>query len=552
MNISVFDNLRPTPDYPPYPLYHQGKYLEEYFHNFYIKNKQQFDSTGYTYIPIYWTNCYNTGVFTSTPGQNMLSRETIQKALDTLPAGKYFTVSQHDDAIAEKLPNETLSFQAGGNQNGIPIPLICSRIDPKLCNEAKKDIFCSFVGSITHNVRDAMYAHYGHDKHFYFSPQHWDVHVPQSRFDHFIDITKRSLFSLCPRGYGAQSFRLYEVLQLNSVPVFIYDKEWLPFKDEIDWNSFCVLIHINNISNLKLKLLSYSRDQINKMIHTGREIYEKYFTLEATCNQILKTLKMKNNPKTSWPAFSDSMQYSVYYKNDIKQVEGWNKLTTRYNNYKNSPSTSQKIPKIIHQIWLGGDVPPGEQQRCLNIEKSLPPGWSYKLWRDSDVQELATFKNKAQFNTTNCLGQKSDLLRMEILNNIGGIYLDTDFEVYKDFNNILDLEFFCGIAYDREPTLLNSIMGSSPGNNFIKSLLELDKPLKWSNSIEVMDTTGPYFLTRKFFSEIDKNNNIVAFPNSFFFPFPSFNICKTIGNDYNNYIKNETMCCHLWCCSWMK
>jgi len=51
----------------------------------------------------------------------------------------------------------------------------------------------------------------------------------------------------------------------------------------------------------------------------------------------------------------------------------------------------------------------------------------YKIWRDSNVKELATFKNKAQFNITNCSGQKSDYLCMKILNNIGGIYLDTDF-----------------------------------------------------------------------------------------------------------------------------
>jgi len=72
------------------------------------------------------------------------------------------------------------------------------------------------------------------------------------------------------------------------------------------------------------------------------------------------------------------MQYSYYYKNDIKQVEGCNRLTTSYDNYKKSPSSSQKIPKIIHQIWLGGDVPPGEQQRCSNIEKGLPSRWVIK------------------------------------------------------------------------------------------------------------------------------------------------------------------------------
>jgi len=547
-----FAKLRPTPDYPPYPPYHKGKYLEEYFYNFYITNKSKFDDTGYTLIPIYWTNCYNTGVFTSTPGQNMLSRDIIQKHLDSLPPGKYFTVSQHDDAVAEKLPVGTLSFEAGGNRSGIPIPLICSRLDYNLCTEVKKDIFCSFVGSITHNIRNILYANYGHDKHFYFSPQHWNVNVQQSRFNEFIDVTKRSLFSLCPRGYGAQSFRLYEVLQLNSIPVFIYDKEWLPFKNEIDWNSFCVLVHVDEINSLKNKLLTYNRQQINDMIKRGREVYEKYFTLEGTCRQILKTLQRENKPKISWPSFSESMQYSYYFNNDRKQENDWKKLEERFNDYKNRNLNKNKIPKIIHQIWLGGDLPSDEKQRCEKIKNSLPKDWSYKLWRDEDIHSIGEFKNIKEFNTTTCLGQKSDLLRLEILNNIGGIYIDTDFEVYKKFDCLLDLDFFCGIAYDREPNLMNSILGSSPGNSFIQKLIQLDKPLAWKDSIEVMDTTGPYLLTRKFFSEIDKNKNIVAFPNSFFYPWPNFNICKTLGHDYNRYEKAESFCCHLWCCSWMK
>jgi len=61
-------------------------------------------------------------------------------------------------------------------------------------------------------------------------------------------------------------------------------------------------------------------------------------------------------------------------------------------------------------------------------------------------------------------------------------------------------------------------MGSLPGNNFT-NYYKIYKPLKWSDSIEVTDSTGLYFLTRKFFSEIDKNDNIVSLPNSLFFFF---------------------------------
>ena len=131
------------------------------------------------------------------------------------------------------------------------------------------------------------------------------------------------------------------------------------------------------------------------------------------------------------------------------------------------------------------------------------------------------------------------------------MYCDTDFVINRSFDELLDLDFFCGVAYDSAPNLLNSIIGSSPKNELITELLKFDKHINWSDAMAVIDTTGPYFLTRKFFNSIQRNDAILALPNTFFYPWPNFNICKTIGHDYNNYIKSETFCCHLWECSWM-
>lgn len=281
--IYDFKELRPAANYPVYPPYHKGDYLEEYFYKFYITNKDLFDQTGYTYIPIFWTNVYITGH----------NKHLIQQYIDVLPSKKYFTVSQHDDAVNEKLPTGTISFEAGGNKGGIPIPLICSPLDKSLCAPSgNKDIFCSFVGSIIHgSLRHRLYSMYFRDASFYFSPQEWTSTVPQDRFNHFIDITKRSHFALCPRGYGLQSFRIYEVLQLGSIPVIVYDKDWFPFNDVLDWKTFSVLIHQNELHLLKEKLSSISDQQINEMLATGKQIYEKYFTLDGTCQQILKILQ---------------------------------------------------------------------------------------------------------------------------------------------------------------------------------------------------------------------------------------------------------------------
>lgn len=280
--IVNFKHLRPPANYPVYPPYHKGLYLEEYFYNFYKANKTSFDKTGYTLIPIFWTNIYNTN----------LNRHLIQPYLDVLPAGKYFTVSQHDDAVTERLPEGTISFEAGGNKNGIPIPLICSQINKSNGPDLYRQILCSFVGSINTNpLRETIYNTFYNDTDFVFSTQQWCSAVSNNRLDTFIDITSRSIFSLCPRGYGAQSFRIYEVMQLGAIPVIVYDKEWFPFSDFIDWNTFAVLIHTSEIKSIKEKLLSKSKQEVEQMLEVGKHVYNTMFTMEGVSKQILKFLE---------------------------------------------------------------------------------------------------------------------------------------------------------------------------------------------------------------------------------------------------------------------
>ena len=278
--------LQPAPDYPVYPPYHEGDYLEEYFYNYYIQHKEQFDQTGYTLIPVFWTNVYLTNK----------NRDLLQPYLDNLDnSKKYFTTSQHDDAIVEKLPVNTVQFTAGGRAGGIPIPLICSPIPRSyISNTVTKDIECSFVGTIstTSGLRQRLYQTLQHNPGFYFStPRWWTPEVPQDKFNEFINITQRSWFTLCPRGYGLQSFRFFEVLQLGSIPIFVYDIEWFPFKEFIDWSTFSICIHEKDIQNIPNIINNISKEKRMEMLKTGYKVYKEYFTLEQTSKNILKTLQ---------------------------------------------------------------------------------------------------------------------------------------------------------------------------------------------------------------------------------------------------------------------
>ena len=287
------DNLKN----PPYPPYHEGMDLEDYFINFYFSNKKEFDETGYIFIPVKWTAIYNLrGDLCDSLQQNLLGLDQSKK---------YFTVSQHDDAPYQKLPINTLKFSAGGNiKNTIPIPLICSKI--KDVPNTKKDVFCSFVGSITqnighmgslsHSIRMKMLDVLVNDSKYILKPKHWSPDIKEDRQKLFLDVTSRSKFCLSPRGYGSSSFRMYEAMQLKSVPVYIYhEKPFLPFENDLEWGKIAILIDYSKIEKINDILCSIDDKKYEEILSYTDRIYDDYFTLNGMSKNILKTLKNEKN-----------------------------------------------------------------------------------------------------------------------------------------------------------------------------------------------------------------------------------------------------------------
>lgn len=284
----LFDTTHLRIKYPltPYPSYHQGLYLEEYFCHYFIKNCLHEVYDRY-YLPIFWTNIYL---------KNWLhnyKNPALQYFLNTLPKNeKYFTVCQHDDAPSENIDDLDIKvFSAGGNYpKGVPIPLICSPMNAD--NTVKdKDIFCSFVGSLTHDVRKKFIETYKDDGDFYISSKDWNYGINKQQLDLFSNITTKSHFTICARGYGKQSFRFYETLQLRSIPVYLYDNDpYLPFSDIIDYNSFSIILNVKDIDKLKNILKSIDCDKRIEMLEKGWEVYKNFFTFEKVTERILKNV----------------------------------------------------------------------------------------------------------------------------------------------------------------------------------------------------------------------------------------------------------------------
>ena len=272
-----FAKFRKPAEFPIYPPYHKGPYLEEYFSKRFAEESPVTDKI---FIPVYWTHCYNDGY----------ESEELKGAIEELdPSRSYFAVMTHDDAPRELLPKDTMCFSAGGLKGDIPIPLICSGFEDIVPRE--KDVFCSFVGSITHPIRSLMCRSLPLDAAKYqVYVKSWTPHITEQEESGFREVMQDSIFSLCPRGYGPTSYRLYEALQLGSIPVYIYDKTWLPWQNELNWSEICILIHQSKISEIDLILSSIPQKRIEQMQQKMASVYDDNFTFDATYKKILERI----------------------------------------------------------------------------------------------------------------------------------------------------------------------------------------------------------------------------------------------------------------------
>ena len=101
------------------------------------------------------------------------------------------------------------------------------------------------------------------------------------------------------------------------------------------------------------------------------------------------------------------------------------------------------IPKIIHYCWLSKDPYPEKIKNCMASWKKYLPDYEFMLWNFDRFDKKSSLWVKQAFNAKK-YAFAADYIRLYALYNYGGIYLDTDVEVLKSFDDLLHLPYFLG------------------------------------------------------------------------------------------------------------
>ena len=130
------------------------------------------------------------------------------------------------------------------------------------------------------------------------------------------------------------------------------------------------------------------------------------------------------------------------------------------------------IPHIIHYCWFGGTPLPEWAQRCLASWHLYMPNWQYMRWDETNfsianapayVQEAYAAKKYAFV---------SDYVRLWALEQNGGLYMDVDFEVFRPFDELMDLHpAFAGYEGSKRQPVMQGVIASEPHGAWMTDML---------------------------------------------------------------------------------
>ncbi len=208
------------------------------------------------------------------------------------------------------------------------------------------------------------------------------------------------------------------------------------------------------------------------------------------------------------------------------------------------------IPKIIHYCWFG-DAPKSKLvHKCVNSWIKHCPEYKLIEWNELNFNISNTPLYVRQAYEAKMWAFVSDYVRLYVLYNYGGIYLDTDVELIKPIDKFLDHNAFWG--FEDEVHISTAVIGSKTNNKWIGYLLSDYDNREFIRNDSTYDlTTNVNIITNKIqekykvklrnsYQEFD---DFVLYTKDFFCP-------KSYETGMISFSKN-TVCIHHFDGSWL-
>ena len=175
------------------------------------------------------------------------------------------------------------------------------------------------------------------------------------------------------------------------------------------------------------------------------------------------------------------------------------------------------IPKIIHYCWFGKSPKPNHVLECIKTWKKYLPDYQIIEWNENNF-DIDQHPYVQQAYEQKKWAFVSDFARLKAVFENGGFYLDTDMEVTRNFDELLNHQVICGYEFKGRP--FSAFFASIPNHSFIKKLFDYylsQKEFKIKSNTDIFSE----LLKKKYnashediYQELE--NGVTLFPSHYF------------------------------------
>ncbi len=194
--------------------------------------------------------------------------------------------------------------------------------------------------------------------------------------------------------------------------------------------------------------------------------------------------------------------------------------------------------KNIHYIWFGSELP-WNNKKIVDEWRILMPDFKFYFWNEANTKKYNSVFLKQ------CLKKKAyafaaDYIRLNVVNEYGGVYLDTDMKLIKHLETDDNIQFQICEEVEGRPNW--GYFYSTPNNPVLFACLK-----KYDNFYfdQFKPPVIPYFLKEII---LDNRDCVSILPTECFYPLPM----DENPEKWNNFITSKTIGVHLWDFSWGK
>ena len=206
----------------------------------------------------------------------------------------------------------------------------------------------------------------------------------------------------------------------------------------------------------------------------------------------------------------------------------------------------QKIPKIIHFVWVGKKEKSELTNKCIESWKKYCPDYEIMEWNEDNFDTSSNHWTKLGMETKN-YALVADVVRTKVLYDFGGVYLDTDVEILKPIDELLRYNAFLG--YESKHWFSSAVIGAVKNHEVLKYAVkrfDLTGDIKFNTNALTVHAFS-VIVKRLYGIKINGktkvlDNNIALLASDYFFP-QHYITNKTV-------MTNNTYIIHYYYSSW--